>query len=105
MSAQARWCWTGQCGRKRARRGGAGDGRVAGAGDWLPKIGGRRGLAPLLPTLLPSKGPQMGEPAVCAGAGELQGMGGVLPAEILGWDKSAEVATARYTRQGRAKGR
>ena len=70
----------------------------------LPKIGGRRGLAPLLPTLLPADvaGNKLDPLSVryALGAQAYQAMGGVLPADILGWDKSAEVATANYAGKG-----
>jgi hypothetical protein len=70
----------------------------------LPKIGGRRGLAPLLPTLLPPDvaGSRLDPLSVRYALGPVayQSMGGVLPANILGWDKSAEVATANYSGKG-----
>ena len=62
----------------------------------LPKIGGRRGLAPLLPTLLPTPGLQPASLRYALGPVSYRQSGGVLPAEILGWDKSAETATADY---------
>jgi len=70
----------------------------------LPKVGGRRGLAPLLPGLLPVDvaGTKI-DPAslrYALGPAGYQAMGGVLPAEILGWDKSAEVVTANYSGKG-----
>ena len=70
----------------------------------LPKIGGRRGLAPLLPTLLPADvaGTKLDPLSVryAVGPAGYQAMGGVLPADILGWDKSAEVAAANYSGKG-----
>ena len=41
----------------------------------LPKVGGTKGLPPLLPTYLPAKGLQRGLGTVCAGAGGLPGDG------------------------------
>ena len=62
----------------------------------LPKVGGRRGLAPLLPTLLPGVGLEAASLRYAVGPAGYQGMGGQLPADVLGWDKSVEVATASY---------
>jgi hypothetical protein len=70
----------------------------------LPKIGGRKGLAPLLPTMLPAdvSAIRLDPFSVRYALGPVgyQAMGGVLPADILGWDKSAEVATANYAGHG-----
>jgi hypothetical protein len=70
----------------------------------LPKESGRRGLAPLLPSFIPSSGASAGMDAAsvkyAVGPAGYSAMGGVLPAEILGWDKSAEVATASYKGKG-----
>jgi hypothetical protein len=66
----------------------------------LPKIGGRHGLPPLLPTMLPKAGLDEAGVRYALGPVEYQAMGGLLPAEILGWDKSAEVATAAYNGKG-----
>jgi hypothetical protein len=66
----------------------------------LPKIGGPKGLPPLLPTLLPAKGFQAGTLKYALGPSSYQAMGGVLPAGIVGFDKSAEVATAQYAGRG-----
>ena len=41
----------------------------------LPKVGGPKGMPPLLPTYLPTKGLVKGLATLCAGAGELQGDG------------------------------
>lgn len=74
----------------------------------LPKIGGRRGLAPLLPTLFPAdvEGARLDASTLHYALGSVayQSMGGSLPPEILGWDKSAEVATAVYTSRRGARG-
>ncbi len=68
----------------------------------LPKITGRRSLAPLLPTLFPFPKTGYDEAALRYALGPVgyKAMGGVLPAEILGWDKSAEAGIAPYS--GRA---
>jgi hypothetical protein len=66
----------------------------------LPKVTGRKSLAPLLPTLFPSSGYDPAGLRYALGPVSYKAMGGVLPAEILGWDKSAEVGIAPYN--GRA---
>ena len=66
----------------------------------LPKVGGRRGLAPLLPTLVPAAGLEAANVHYAVGPVAYKAMGGQLPAEILGWDKSAEVVTASYHGRG-----
>ena len=66
----------------------------------LPKIGGTKGLAPLLPTYLPAKGLQKDSVRYALGPVGYQAMGGVLPAEIVGFDKAAEVVTAKYEGRG-----
>jgi hypothetical protein len=63
----------------------------------LPKVGGPRGLSPLLPTLFPKQGLDAASIRYALGPAAYQQMGGLLPAAILGWDKSAEVATATYS--------
>ncbi len=63
----------------------------------LPKTGGRRGLAPLLPTLIPGSGAEAATVRYAIGPAGYQALGGVLPAEMLGWDKSAEVAIADFS--------
>lgn len=74
----------------------------------MPKIGGPKGAAPLLPTMVPAKRPGMDlEPGTLKYALGPEGyaaMGGVLPAGMLGWDKSAEATTATYNVAGRGKG-
>ena len=62
----------------------------------LPKIGGRRGLPPLLPTILPKEGLEAASVKYGVSLAGYQAMGGVLPAAMLGWDKSLETATATY---------
>jgi hypothetical protein len=66
----------------------------------LPKVGGTKGLAPLLPTYLPAKGLQKDSVRYALGPQGYQAMGGVLPSEIVGFDKAAEVATAKYEGKG-----
>ena len=62
----------------------------------LPKVGGPKGTAPLLPTLVPAKGLEAGSLRYALGPVSYAAEGGVLPPAILGWDKSGEVVTARY---------
>ena len=62
----------------------------------LPKVGGRAGLAPLLPTLEPGNGREKGSERYAIGPLSYQAEGGVLPADLLGWGKSAEVLTGKY---------
>jgi hypothetical protein len=66
----------------------------------LPKIGGPKGLAPMLPTLLPAKGLETETLKYALGPASYQAMGGVLPPAIIGFDKSAELATAKYSGKG-----
>jgi len=70
---------------------------LAGVETGLPKVGGRRGLAPLLPELLPKAGLDTASVRYALGPVAYQSLGGVLPPEILGWDKSSEVTTGSYT--------
>jgi hypothetical protein len=62
----------------------------------LPKVTGRRSLAPLLPTLFPKSGYDEAGLRYALGPVGYKAMGGALPAEILGWDKSAEVGIGQY---------
>ena len=62
----------------------------------LPKVSGSKGLAPLLPTMVPAKGLVAGSVRYALGASTYAAEGGVLPAQSLGWDKSAEAVTAQY---------
>lgn len=66
----------------------------------LPKVGGPKGLAPLLPTYLPEKGLQADSVRYALGPVGFQAMGGVVPGEIVGFDKAAEVVMAKYTGRG-----
>ncbi|MGD0442340.1 MAG: DUF6599 family protein [Edaphobacter sp.] len=66
----------------------------------LPKIGGTKGLAPLLPTYLPAKGLEHDSVKYSVGPLGYQAMGAAVPAEIVGFDKAAEVVTAKYEGKG-----
>jgi hypothetical protein len=66
----------------------------------LPKVGGPKGLPPLLPTYLPAKGLETETIKYALGPTGYKEMGGVLPAEIIGFDKAAEVVTAKYGGKG-----
>ncbi len=63
----------------------------------MPKVFGSKGVAPLLPTLLPAKGLVDGSMRYALGPETYAAEGGVLPANSLGWDKSAEAATAQFS--------
>ena len=66
----------------------------------LPKVGGPKGLPPLLPTYLPAKGLKTETVKYALGPVSYQAMGGVLPGEIVGFDKAAETVTANYEGEG-----
>ena len=66
----------------------------------LPKVGGTKGLPPLLPTFLPTQGLQRETVKYALGPAGYQAIGGVLPPEIIGFDKAAEVVTAKYEGKG-----
>jgi hypothetical protein len=66
----------------------------------LPKIGGRKGLPPLLPTYLPAKGLQRDTVKYAVGPVGYQAMDAVVPMGIIGFDKAAEVVTAKYEGEG-----
>jgi hypothetical protein len=62
----------------------------------LPKVGGSAGIAPMLPTLVPGKvGTDAESVRYALGPRGYTAMGGVLPAQTVGFDKNAEVVTAR----------
>ena len=67
----------------------------------LPKVSGRKAIAPLLPSLLPFdvSGTKLDPPSIHYALGPVtyKALGGQLPPDILGWDKSAEIATASYS--------
>ena len=62
----------------------------------LPKVSGSKALPPLLPTLVPAKGLVAGSVRYALGAASYAAEGGVLPAQSLEWEKSAEAVTAQY---------
>ena len=64
--------------------------------DHLPKVGGPAATAPPLLELLPAKGLDADSLRYALGPMGYQAMGGVLPAEIVGFEKSAETVTAKY---------
>ena len=66
----------------------------------LPKVGGPKGMAPLLPTLLPVKGLERDSAKYALGPVSYEAMGGVLPGAIVGFDKAAEAVTAKYAGRG-----
>jgi len=66
----------------------------------LPKIGGTKGLPPLLPTYLPAKGLERDTMKYALGPLGYQAMGATVPPEIIGFDKAAEVVTAKYEGKG-----
>jgi hypothetical protein len=68
--------------------------------DGLPKVFGSSGVAPLLPTLVPAKGLVNGSLRYALGAASYAAEGGVLPANSIGWEKSAEAVTASYQEKG-----
>jgi hypothetical protein len=66
----------------------------------LPKVGGTKGLAPVLPTYLPAKGLQRETVKYAVGPLSYQAAGAAVPPEIVGFDKAAEVVTAKYEGKG-----
>ena len=68
--------------------------------DHLPKVGGPAGIAPLLPTMLPAKGLDADSVKYALGPVGYQAMGGVLPAQAVGFDKNGETVTAKYKNGG-----
>jgi hypothetical protein len=66
----------------------------------LPKVGGTKGMAPLLPTYLPAQGLKRETVKYALGPVGYQAIGGALPVEIVGFDKAAEVVTAKYEGKG-----
>src|SRR5882757_7382448 len=66
----------------------------------LPKVGGTKGLPPLLPTFLPTQGLKRETVKYALGPVGYQATDGVLPPEIIGFDKAAEVVTAKYEGKG-----
>jgi len=70
----------------------------------LPKVSGRRALAPLLPTYLPAEGLEPTTVRYALGSAGYKAMGGALPEDVLGFDKSVEILTAEYRAKGGGKG-
>lgn len=68
--------------------------------DALPKAFGNKNVPPLLPSFLPEKGLVDGSVRYALGPESYAAEGGVLPAQSLGWDKSAEAITAQYSGKG-----
>jgi len=64
--------------------------------DVMPKPLGNKGVAPLLPTLVPEKGLVADSVRYAVGPATYATQGGVLPAQSLGWDKNAEAVTAKF---------
>lgn len=62
----------------------------------LPKVTGSRGVAPLLPNFVPEEHLVPSGMRYALGPESYAAEGGVLPANSLGWDKSAEAVTANY---------
>ncbi len=62
----------------------------------LPKIAGNRGIAPLLPTLVPHEGMVEGSVKYALGPASYAAEGGVFSSSHLGWDHELEAATAQY---------
>jgi hypothetical protein len=66
----------------------------------LPKAIGPTATAPLLPTLLPAKGLDAESVRYALGPASYAATGGVLPAQEVGFNKSAEAVTAKYRSGG-----
>ena len=64
--------------------------------DPLPKVSGSAAIAPMLPAMLPAAGLDADSLRYALGPVGYRAMGGVLPAEMAGFDKSAETVTAKY---------
>lgn len=62
----------------------------------LPKVTGSQGVAPLLPSFVPAEHLAPSGMRYALGPESYAAEGGVLPANSLGWDKSAEAVTANY---------
>ena len=77
-------------------RGAMRDEALRGILQHLPKVGGRQGLPPLLPTFVPVRGLIAGSAEYALGPAGYSATQGVLPAEVIGFDKAAEAITAKY---------
>jgi hypothetical protein len=62
----------------------------------LPKALGNAGLSPLLPTMLPAKELDAASVKYALGPNGYQAIGGPVPAQTIGFQKSAEAVTAKY---------
>ena len=62
----------------------------------MPKAMGNKGVAALLPTLIPAKGLVDGTVRYALGPATYSAEGGILPSNSLGWSKEAEAVTAEY---------
>ncbi len=62
----------------------------------LPKAGGNKNVPPLLPIFAPERGLVNGGIRYAIGPATYAAQGGVLPANSIGWDKSAEAVSATY---------
>ncbi|MES2393776.1 MAG: DUF6599 family protein [Acidobacteriota bacterium] len=62
----------------------------------MPKVFGNKGVAPLLPSLVLKDDLVKGSVRYAIGPETYAAQGGVLPANSLAWDKSAEAVTAQY---------
>ena len=66
----------------------------------LPKVAGPAGQQPLLPSYVPQKNMIPGSIRYALGGAAYASMGGILPANILAFDKSGEAVTASYSAHG-----
>jgi len=64
--------------------------------EHLPRAAGNSGMPPLLPTVLPDKGLESTSVKYALGPVGYQAMGGVVPPQAVGFQKSAEAVTAKY---------
>ncbi len=71
----------------------------------LPKLSGPAGLPPLLPTYLPATGLLRRTVEYAVGPAGYRAEGGLLPTDLLGFDKAGEVATADYRGASSGDGR
>jgi len=67
----------------------------------LPKVGGPKGIAPVLPTYLPAKGLERETVKYALGPVSYEAMGGVLTPSVLAFNKAGEVITAGYAGKGK----
>ena len=69
---------------------------LKGLAQALPKAAGNKNVPPILPTFAPERGLVNGGVRYAVGPASYAAQGGVLPANSIGWDKSAEAVTASY---------